>query len=108
MNRYAKRMQIEHEFRDTKDERWGLGFRFSRTKDIRRLRILIMLSVLAIWLLWIIGRAAEDKKFHRHFQANSIKNKRILSLVFLGREVVKSHYLALLGDLSIPAFDEVN
>ena len=105
MNRYAKRMRIEHEFRDTKDERWGLGFRFSRTKNIQRLRILIMLSVLAIWLLWIIGMAAEAKNFHRHFQANSIKHKRILSLVFLGREVVKSHYLELLGILAVPSFD---
>jgi len=99
-------MKIEHEFRDTKDERWGLGFRFSRTKNIHRLRILIMLSVLAIWLLWIIGMAAEAKNFHYHFQANSIKNKRILSLVFLAREVVKSHYLDLLGVLCMPSFDE--
>jgi len=106
MNRYARRMKIEHEFRDTKDERWGLGFRFSRTRNIDRLRILIMLSVLAIWLLWIIGMATEAKNFHRHFQANSIKNKRILSLVFLGREVIKSHYLDLLGVLSVPSFDE--
>jgi len=90
MNRYARRMKIEHEFRDTKDERWGLGFHFSRTKNIHRLRILIMLSVLAIWLLWIIGMAKaneanEAKNFHRHFKANSIKHKRILSLVFLAR-----------------------
>lgn len=108
MNRYAKRMKIEHEFRDTKDERWGLGFRFSRTRNIDRLRILIMLSVLAIWLLWIIGMAAEAKNFHHHFQANSIKHKRVLSLVFLAREVVKSHYLNLLGVLSIPSFEEEN
>ena len=65
-----------------------------------------MLSVLAIWMLWIIGTAAEAKNFHRHFQANSIKNKRILSLVFLGREVARSHYLGLLGILSIPTFSE--
>ena len=102
MNRYANRMKIEHEFRDTKDEHWGLGFRFSRTKDIARLRILMMLSVLAIWLLWVIGMAAEAKNFHRHFQANSIKHKRVLSLVFLAREIVKTHYLALLGTLTIP------
>jgi len=97
-------MKIEHEFRDTKDERWGLGFRFSRTKNIDRLRILILLSVLAIWVF--IGMATEAKIFHRHFQANSIKNKRVLSLVFLGREVVKTHYLDRLGTLTIPTFNE--
>lgn len=106
MNRYARRMKIEHEFRDTKDEQWGLGFRCSRTKNIRRLRVLLMLSVLAIWVLWLIGLAAEAKKFHRYFQANSIKNKRVLSLVFLGREVVKSHYFNLLGALIMPSSTE--
>lgn len=104
MLRYKRRMKIEHEFRDIKDPRWGLGFRRSGTTDLSRIRILLMLAALAIWLLWVIGFNAEEKKLHLHFQANSIKHKRVLSLVFLGLEIIRCDYLIHLGQLKIPNY----
>ncbi len=93
MNFYKGRMKIEHEFRDTKDPRWGIGLRESRSKDPIRLSIQLMISMLALFLLWLIGLGLERQNLHRDFQANSIKHKRVLSLVFLALEAIRERYL---------------
>jgi len=86
--RYRKRMRIEHEFRDTKNGEWGIGLEYTRTKTIERLQILLLIGYLAIFLLWLIGLAAEEKKLHYHYQANTIKSHRVLSLVYLGLQIL--------------------
>lgn len=86
--RYRKRMKIEHEFRDTKNSEWGLGLEYSRTKNIERLQILLLIGYLAIFLLWMVGLAAEGKKLHYHYQANTVRRYRVLSLVFLGLQIL--------------------
>ena len=86
---YKKRMQIEHEFRDTKDVQWGIGLSTTRSKDIGRLEILLLIGALAIFLLWKIGLITEAEKKHYDYQANTVRNKRILSLVYLGLQVIK-------------------
>lgn len=86
--RYRKRMKIEHEFRDTKNSEWGIGLEYSRTKNVARLQILLLIGYLAIFLLWIIGLTAEEKKQQYHYQANSIKKYRVLSLVYLGLQII--------------------
>lgn len=90
MKLYSKRMQIEHDFRDIKDPKWGLGIRLSRSKDIDRLGILLLIGFLARFLLWLTGLCLEEKKMHFDFQANTVKNKRVLSLVFLALEAIKT------------------
>lgn len=89
---YKKRMKIEHEFRDTKDAQWGAGLRSSRTQSKVRLTILLLIGHLALFLLWLIGLVGEKKKWHLDFQANSVKSTRILSLVFLGLQMIKHGY----------------
>ena len=86
--RYRKRMRIEHEFRDTKNSEWGIGLEYSRTKEVARLQILLLIGYLALFLLWVIGLAAEEKKLQYHYQANTIKKYRVLSLVYLGLQII--------------------
>lgn len=97
MRIYAKRMKIEHDFRDSKDPKWGLGIRASRTIDPARLEIQLLIGFLASILLWLIGLCLESKKLHYHFQANSIKSKRVLSLIFLALEAIRSGYMKYLA-----------
>lgn len=94
---YKKRMKIEHDFRDSKDPKWGMGLRLSRTVDPWRLTIQLLIGFLAAFLLWIIGLCLEKKGLHRDFQANSIKHKRILSLVFLALEAIRSGYMKFIN-----------
>lgn len=89
VRKYSRRMKVEHDFRDTKDPKWGIGLRYTRTRDIRRLEVLLLIGSLALLMLWLIGLAAEMKRLHYQFQANTIKNRRVLSLIFLGKQVVE-------------------
>ena len=86
---YKRRMKIEHDFRDTKDPQWGLGLRYSRTKQIKRLEVLLLISTLALFMLWLVGLTAESKKLQYAFQANTIRKRRVLSLIFLGKQVLE-------------------
>jgi hypothetical protein len=88
VNSYRKRMKVEHEFRDTKDVQWGIGLAYTRAKDPLSLELLLLMGNLAIFLLWLIGLATEMEKKHYAYQANTIKTHRVLSLVFLGMQVI--------------------
>jgi hypothetical protein len=81
---YAARMQIEESFRDMKSENYGLGLKSSRTYKTSRMAVLVMLAALANLFAWILGKAAENTQIHRHFQANSLLHKSVLSYVFIG------------------------
>lgn len=85
---YRMRMQIEEGFRDMKSHRFGQGFEDNKTKDMRRLVILILLTTITHWLLMIFGMIAKLENKHRHYQANSIKTSNVLSLAFIGFRVV--------------------
>lgn len=85
---YSKRMQIEQNFRDDKSERFGFGWRFSRTKDKNKMSLLILIATIATFILWMIGFAAEKKKLHYHFQANTVREHRVLSLLYLAKQLI--------------------
>ena len=86
-NIYATRMQIEEGFRDNKSTRYGLGFEFNGTRSIQRLQILLLIAMLASVVLWILGLIAIKTRQYRHYQANTITKKKVLSTVFLGLRV---------------------
>jgi len=86
---YSKRMQIEECFRDLKSNRFGFGFTLSRSKDCERLNVLLLIAALATLCLWWIGYHAKGKAWHLHFQANSIKDRNVLSLPFLALAVIQ-------------------
>jgi hypothetical protein len=83
---YKKRMQIEQEFRDLKTL---LAFKYTQTRDVGRLNILLLLGALANWVLWLVGFLAEHKKLHYQFQANTVRKKRVLSFIFLGLQLIR-------------------
>ncbi len=86
---YAKRMQIEQNFRDDKNERWGFSMQFSRTKTPERINVLLMLVAIASFVLMLIGVASETLQLHKRFQANTVKTRRVLSLITLAKEVLR-------------------
>jgi hypothetical protein len=96
---YKRRMKIEHDFRDSKDPKWGLGIRESGTADPLRLILQLLIGFLASVILWLIGLCLEKKELHRDFQANSIKHKRVLSLIFLALEAIRSGYMKFISAL---------
>lgn len=85
VNFYKKRMQIEQNFRDIKNERWGTGLRRNLSSGKTRCSMLFFLATLLILILWWFGLMLETTHQHRGYQANSIKHKRVRSLIHLAR-----------------------
>lgn len=89
LNLYKTRMQIEEGFRDIKNSRWGLAFNEARCTTTYRYENLLLVAHLATFAVWLIGKIAELKQWHRHYQANTVKAEKVLSTFFLGLEVIK-------------------
>jgi hypothetical protein len=87
---YATRMQIELAFRDLKSHRYGWGFGDARSRSVARISVQIMLTSLASFVCMLVGIAVESAGRHRRFQANTETKRRVLSLVWLGREVIRT------------------
>jgi hypothetical protein len=97
---YGKRMQIEEGFRDLKSDKFGFGFTISRSKRVDRLNNLLLIAALATLCLWWVGVHAYQQGWHRHFQANTITHRRVLSIPYLALQVVQRHdYPILLYEL---------
>jgi len=92
---YKTRMQIEEAFRDTKSQRVGFSASESLTRHQARLEILLLIGTLATFFTWLIGRLAELKQWHRQYQSNSNKTRRVLSTFFIGRQMAKENKLRL-------------
>lgn len=86
---YEKRMQIEQSFRDLKSANVGFGLRNAYSRDIKRIETLLMIAMLATWIAWMIGYYLEKKQLHLKFQSNSLKNRRVLSFVYLGCRAIE-------------------
>lgn len=84
---YRLRMQIEETFRDNKSHRFGMSLNHARTKSEDRANILLLLASLSHLFAVLIGFAAEALDLQRHYQANTVRHKRVLSLATLGRLV---------------------
>ena len=83
-------MQIEENFRDLKSHRFGFGLRDASTKSPERGAILLLIAAVATLALWLLGFAGTTRGIARHFQANTIRNRAVLSIVYLGKEVWKN------------------
>jgi hypothetical protein len=85
---YARRMQIEETFRDAKNPRFGFALSYSRTRIEKRADVLLLVASLAHLVAVVVGLTAEAADLHLRFQANTIKNRRVLSVAMLGRFVM--------------------
>lgn len=90
INLYKTRMQIEEAFRDIKNSRWGFSLDEARVSTAYRYENLLLIGTLATFTVWLTGKVAEIKQIHRHYQANTIKTRHVLSTFYLGCQVVKN------------------
>lgn len=79
---YARRMQIEECFRDSKSATYGMGQEIGRSRSSLRLHALLLIATLAAYLLWHIGQLAEAEGVHRRFKATT-RTARELSVITL-------------------------
>lgn len=86
---YTTRMQIEEAFRDIKNSRWGFSFNEARCTATYRYENLLLIAQLATFAVWLIGKVAELRHWHRNYQANTVRTEKVLSTFFLGLEVIK-------------------
>ena len=86
---YAQRMQIEETFRDVKGHQWGMGLRYARCNSAKRLEVLLLIAALATLVLWMSGLHARLEGVGRQFQANTLRSRAVLSLVFLGQQFLQ-------------------
>jgi len=85
---YRLRMQIEEGFRDIKSHRFGLSLAYHRTSSVERLHILLLIAALALMVIWLLGMATILLDKHYQFQANSVRHKKVLSIIFIGCQMV--------------------
>jgi hypothetical protein len=85
---YTTRMQIEESFRDLKSHRFGWSFSDAKSRHPRRLEVLMIIATLASVAMSMVGVAAERRNLQRQFQANTLRKRRVLSLINLGRRVI--------------------
>lgn len=85
---YRYRMQIEEGFRDTKNQQYGLGLAQAKSRSAKRYDNLLLVAAITLYLLWCIGKAAVDKKYHYHLQANTIRHRAVLSNIFIAMQII--------------------
>ena len=82
---YATRMQIEEMLRDGKSHRFGFGLRYARSRSLQRIQVLLLLVALATLVLWLVGLAGRARDLARGLQANTVRDRFVLSTPSVGR-----------------------
>lgn len=100
MKLYSRRMQIEQNFRDEKNPRWGFGLRFGASHSSERVAVLSLIATLASIIMWLSGFSLENSGIHHKYQANTVKYRRVISLLKLAENVFR-HSPLILKTLSL-------
>ena len=95
VNIYKTRMQTEEGFRDNKSVCYGLGFEINQTKNTNRLQMLLLIASLATFVLWLLGTIAKQSEQHWQYQANTVKDRNVLSVIYLGLRVANDQRFIL-------------
>jgi len=82
---YGMRMQVEEMFRDLKSHRYGWSAKDIRSRDPKRIDMLLLIGAFASVAMHIVGLAAYEKKLQFGFQANTERTRRIFSTFFLAK-----------------------
>lgn len=85
---YSQRMRIEQSFRDTKNERGGLGLSASRSRSGKRLEMLLLIGHLAAWVMRLIGECAQQAQMQLQFQSVARLDHKEISVMTLARRVI--------------------
>ena len=62
----------------------GFSLRHCRSYTAPRLNVALLIAGIAILLLWLLGLVAKNKKIHFSYQANTVKNRHVLSTIMIG------------------------
>jgi hypothetical protein len=89
---YGMRMQIEETFRDTKSHRHGWSAKDIRTKNAKRVDVLLLIGAFAAVAVHIIGLAAAAIGLQRGFQANTLRSRAVFSTFSLGKLTIARGY----------------
>ncbi|CTQ18088.1 Putative oxidoreductase ydbC (fragment) [Klebsiella variicola] len=100
MKLYSRRMQIEQNFRDEKNPRWGFGLRLGTSHSLERVAVLSLIATLASIIMWLSGFSLENRGIHHKYQANTVKNRRVISLLKLAENVFR-HSPLILNTMSL-------
>ena len=87
---YAQRMRIEQSFRDTKNERYGLGLHAARSRPGARFEMLLLIGHLAAWVLRLIGECAQQAQLQLRFQVVARISRKEISVITLARRLIDS------------------
>jgi len=77
---------------------------------MQRLQILLLIATLALMVAWLMGRATEITGQHRQYQANTVKDRVVLSTIFIGLKVIDDTRITLrLTDIlaAMTSLDEI-
>lgn len=107
---YKFRMTIEGSFRDHKSTQFGFSMNENVTLIAERYTVWLLVASLASFIAWIVGYAAEQKKLHYDFQANTYRHRRVLSFFYLGCQLIrkKIDFEIQLYDIRQTAWDEIS
>ncbi|MGH8657190.1 MAG: IS4 family transposase, partial [Gammaproteobacteria bacterium] len=47
-----------------------------------------LIATLALMVAWLLGKATQHTGQHRHYQANTVRDRVVLSTIFLGLKVI--------------------
>jgi len=60
---------------------------------MKRIEILLLIGMLAHFISYILGISATAAGLEKQFQANTEKKSRVLSFVFLGRQIYRKQHV---------------
>lgn len=99
---YAQRMRIEQSFRDTKNERLGLGLARSMSHGQRRLQALLLIGHIATIARRLIGEAAQSMQLQLELisrkQASDHQRAEISVMTLASRVISNPQLLRKIGD----------
>ena len=81
-------MQVEQNFRDLKNHRWGWSMRHCGTRKKERVELLLLIAAVATLAQQLIGIVARRMGLDRRHQANTVTTRTVLSDFFLGALVL--------------------
>lgn len=59
------------------------------------MQVLLLIATLALRVAWLMGRATEITRQHRHYQANTVRDRVVLSTNFRGLKVIDDPWVTL-------------
>jgi hypothetical protein len=103
---YSKRMQIEQSFRDLKCDRLGCAFKYSLTRDPKRIAILLLIHALATFVAWLAALLMEVNAQVRYGGVKSSRPRLHYSQLRIGWEALRRNDAACTGNALQAVFNE--